>query len=66
VTGVEPGSAAEEAMIQAGDVIQSVNRKPVKNVDDFAKIVEKSKGNESLLLLVQRGENSLFVAVTPN
>ena len=65
VTGVEPGSPAAEAMIQVGDVIQAVNRKPVKNVDDFVKIVEKAKGGGSLLLLVQRGANSLFAAVTP-
>jgi serine protease Do len=64
VTGVEPGSPAAEAMIQVGDVIQSVNRKPVKDVDDFVKIVEKAKGG-SILLLVQRGANSLFAAVTP-
>ncbi|MBA4424129.1 MAG: peptidase [Syntrophus sp. (in: bacteria)] len=65
VTGVEPGSPAAEAMIQAGDVIQAVNRKPVKDVDDFVKIVEKAKGGGSLLLLVQRGQNTLFAAVTP-
>ena len=65
VTGVEPGSPAAEAMIQAGDVIQAVNRKPVKNVDDFVKTVEKAKGGGSLLLLVQRGQNTLFAAVTP-
>ena len=65
VTGVEPGSPAAEAMIQVGDVIQAVNRKPVKNVDDFVKIVEKAKGGGSLLLLVQQGSNSLFAAVTP-
>jgi len=64
VTGVEPGSPAAEAMIQAGDVIQAVNRKPVRNVDEFVKMVEKGKG-ETLLLLVQRGANSLFAAVTP-
>ena len=65
VTGVEPGSPAAEATIQVGDVIQAVNRQPVKNVDDFVKIVEKAKGGGSLLLLVQRGANSLFAAVTP-
>jgi len=65
VTGVESGSPAAEAMIQVGDVIQAVNRKPVKNVDDFVKIVEKDKGGGNLLLLVQRGANSLFAAVTP-
>jgi serine protease Do len=65
VTGVEPGSPAAEAMIQVGDVIQEVNRKPVKDVDDFVKMVEKAKGGRSLLLLVQRGANSLFAAVAP-
>ena len=65
VTKVEPDSPAAEARIQVGDVIQAVNRKPVNNVDDFVKIVEKAKGDESLLLLVQRGQNSLFAAVTP-
>jgi serine protease Do len=65
VTGVEPGSPAAEAAIQSGDVIQAVNRKPVKNVEDFVKIVEKAKGSGSLLLLVQRGQNTLFAAVTP-
>ena len=65
VTGVEPGSPAAEAAIRNGDVIQTVNRKPVRNVDDFVKIVEKAKGGGSILLLVQRGANSLFVAVAP-
>jgi serine protease Do len=58
-------AAVPEAMIQVGDVIQEVNRKPVKNVDDFVKMVEKAKGGRSLLLLVQRGANSLFAAVAP-
>jgi serine protease Do len=65
VTGVEPGSPAAEAMIQIGDVIQAVNRKPAKDVDDFVKIIEKAKGGGSLLLLVQRGQNTLFAAATP-
>ena len=64
VTAIEPGSPAAEAGIQAGDVIQTVNRKPVKNVDEFVKIVEKAKDG-GLLLLVQRGQNTLFAAVTP-
>jgi len=65
VSGVEPGSPAAEAGIRTGDVIQAVNRKPVKNVEEFVKIVEKSTAGESLLLFVQRGQNSLFAAVTP-
>jgi serine protease Do len=65
VTRVEEGSSAAEAGIQRGDVIQEVNRKPVKDVEDFARKVERAKGQESVLLLIQRGRNNLFAAVTP-
>jgi serine protease Do len=65
VARVEPGSAAAEAGIQTGDVIQEVNRKPVKNVDDFTQKVEKAKDRDTVLLLIQRGQNNLFAAVTP-
>jgi serine protease Do len=65
VTGVEPGSAAANAGLQTGDVIQEVNRKPVKNVEDFSQKVEKAKGRDNVLLLIQRGQNNLFAAVTP-
>jgi serine protease Do len=65
VTRVEPGSPAADAGIQTGDVIQEINRKPVKNVEDFVQKVEKAKGQENVLLLIQRGQNNLFAAVTP-
>ena len=65
VSRVEPGSPAADAGIRTGDVIQEVNRSPVKNVDDFVQKVEKTKDQETVLLLIQRGQNSLFAAVTP-
>ncbi len=65
VTRVEAGSPAADAGIQRGDVIQEVNRKPVKDVEDFVQKVEKAKGQENILLLIQRGQNNLFAAVTP-
>jgi serine protease Do len=65
VTQVEPGSPAEEAGIQTGDVIQQVNRKPVKNVEDFVEKVEKNADRDNVLLLIQRGQNRLFAAVAP-
>jgi serine protease Do len=65
VTGVEPGSPAANSGIQTGDVIQEVNRKPVKNVEDFVQKVEKAKDHDNILLFLQRGQNNLFAAVTP-
>ena len=64
VTQVEPGSPASDAGIQTGDVIGEVNRKPVKNAEDFIQKVEKAKDQDNVLLLIQRGQNTLFAAVT--
>ena len=65
VTEVEQGSPAADAGIQSGDIIKQVNRKPVRNVEDFVQKVEKTPDKDSVLLLIQRGQNSLFAAVTP-
>jgi serine protease Do len=64
VTRVEPGSPAADAGILTGDVIQEVNRKPVKDVEDFTQKIEKAKDQDNILLLIQRGQNTLFAAVT--
>jgi len=65
VTRVEPGSPAADTGIQTGDVIHEVNRKPIKNVEDFVQKVEKAKDQDNILLFLQRGQNNLFAAVTP-
>jgi len=65
VTRVEPGSAAADAGIQTGDVIREVNRKPIKDVEEFSQKVEKAKGQDNVLFLIQRGQTNLFAAVTP-
>jgi len=65
VTGIEPGSPAANAGIQTGDVIREVNRKPVKDVEDFVQEIEKAKEQDNILLFLQRGQNNLYAAVTP-
>ena len=64
VTQVEPGSVAANAGIQQGDVIREVNRKPVNDARNFIRRIEEAKGG-SLLLLIQRGESSLYLTLTP-
>jgi S1-C subfamily serine protease len=44
--------------LRKGDVIVSANRKPIKSLADFAKVV---KGSNSLLLNIQRGDMALFL-----
>ncbi|MCI0624622.1 MAG: DegQ family serine endoprotease [Acidobacteria bacterium] len=64
VSGVSAGSAADEAGLQRGDVIEEVARQPVTSVAEFQAAVRKA-GGESVLLLVNRGGNPLFVVVEP-
>jgi len=65
VASVVPGSPAAKADIRSGDVIQQVNKKPVKDVEDFKQKIENAKDQETILLLIQRGASSLFAALTP-
>ncbi|HZR46876.1 MAG TPA: DegQ family serine endoprotease [Candidatus Manganitrophaceae bacterium] len=65
ITRVEPGSAAEEAGLQRGDLIMEVNRKPVNNTEEYEKALSKIDKNEAILLLVGRQGRTLFLTVTP-
>jgi len=61
VTDVQASSAAAEAGLRPGDVIQEVNRKPVKNTADFEHSLANSK--EETILLVNRNGSTLYLAV---
>ncbi len=63
IAGVEPNSAADEARLQRGDVILEVNRKHIENEKEFSESVRKVGAGKTLLLLVRRGENTIFVAL---
>ncbi len=64
VTDVQSGSAAAEAGIRPRDVIQQVNHKPVTSVSDFENDLNQA-GKQSVLLLVNRGGNTVFLVVEP-
>ncbi len=61
VVGVKPGSPADEAGIQQGDVIVEVDRSAVSSVDDVKENIDKSKDKDHLLLLVQREHGKFYV-----
>ena len=62
VTSLDPAGAAAQAGIQEGDVIEQVNRRPVRTPEDVRDSLGKSNG-KTVLLLINRGGQSLFVAV---
>ena len=65
INHVEPGSSAEAAGLQRGDVIQEVNHEVIKSLEDYNKIAAKIKKEETVVLLLSRQGNNLFVAVNP-
>ncbi len=64
VTAVETGSPAAEAGLRRGDVIQEVNRRAVSSVSEFDRAVRQG-GRDAVVLLVNRGGNTMFVVVEP-
>jgi len=62
VTQVDPNSASAEAGLKPGDVIQEINRKPVKTAEEAVKLTE-SATDKTTLLRVWREGGSHFVVV---
>jgi len=56
-------SPAENAGLQTGDIILSVNGKNIDSPSALKTIIQKSEGDKPLAILLQRGDISLFVAV---
>jgi serine protease Do len=56
ITSVSAGSAAENAGLRAGDVIQQINRNAIYDETDFEKALLAVKDDERLVLRVVRGQ----------
>ena len=65
VSAVDPGSVADEAGIRRGDVILEVDRKPIRSIDEYKKSLAGIRKGKGVLLLVRRGESTLFLALKP-
>ena len=63
ISGVAPGSPAEEAGLQPGDVVKEVNRQEIHNLNDYNQALEKAKQDKSLLLVIKRGGTTHFVVL---
>jgi serine protease Do len=64
VIEVLPGGPAAEAGVRPGDVIQEVNRRPVRSAREFARAVAQAGGGD-LVVLVNRHGGTMYVVVEP-
>lgn len=63
ITNVEQGSLAEEAGLRPRDIIVEINRKQIKNLDEYRKAIDSVKTGQTALLLVKRDKNTLYIAL---
>jgi len=65
VTAVVDGSPGARANLRPGDVIEQIGRKPVKNAEEFRRLLSERKKGESIIALVRRGDQSVFRVIKP-
>jgi S1-C subfamily serine protease len=63
IAKVDPDSAAAQAGLQQGDVIESIDRHPVRDVNDFNRLASQVKGQ--VLLRINRQGSGAYVVISP-
>ena len=62
---VVTGNDAASGELQKGDVIEEINQRPIRSVDDFKKMVNALDPNQTHVLSVCRHRTRSFVVVRP-
>jgi serine protease Do len=65
IADIDTDSPAAKAGMREGDVIQEVNKQPVRNAKDLVAISKKLKPNEKILIRVWSQGRSGYVALEP-
>ena len=65
IVELDSASPAAQAGLREGDVIQEVNKQPVKNAKDLVALSKKLKPNEKILMRVYSQGRSGYVALEP-
>lgn len=63
ITAIQPGSSADSAGLQQGDVISEINRQPVLNLEDYKSAISNLSDQQPALLLVNRQGVPIFMTL---
>ncbi len=60
VARVEPGSVADDAGLKTSDVIETINREPVDDKEDYKRVMNRMKSGDPIVLLVYRKKRAPY------
>jgi serine protease Do len=63
ILGIDSGSPAEEAGLQAGDILAEVDREKITTLSQFNKKMKGYKTGDTILFLVKREGSSMFLTL---
>ncbi len=63
ITEVTPGSPADDAGLQRGDLVKEVDQTAVRSVSEFKKAVGALHSGDDIAFLVRRGQNTFYVGI---
>jgi serine protease Do len=64
VTEVGPDNPAQ-GILQAGDLIQEMNRQEIRDTNEYDQIASKIGEKDNVLLLIYRDGGSIYVTIRP-
>ena len=64
ITKVDPNGSASDAGMRQGDLVQEVNRRPVRTLADFSAAIKLSAGRPALVL-IKRREIETYLTLRP-
>lgn len=64
IDSVTEGSPADKAGLAKGDVIQQMNREPVRNLVDFSRIISNQEIGDSMTIVIRRNGLIQTISVT--
>ncbi len=63
ITGVQPGSVADESGLKTGDIILEINKSYIGNLENYRNALDSLKKGQTALFLIQRSNNTIYLAL---